>query len=41
MMKWFKVLIEWLESEAGAELYTLTELHLHFLMEVMFIQSRD
>ena len=27
MLKWFKVLIEWLESESGAELYTLTELH--------------
>ena len=27
MLKWFKVLIEWLESESGADLYTLTELH--------------
>ena len=27
MLKWFKALIEWLESESGAELYTLTELH--------------
>ena len=27
MLKWFKALIEWLESECGAELYTLTELH--------------
>lgn len=27
MLKWFKVLVEWLESESGAELYTLTELH--------------
>ena len=27
MLKWFKVLIKWLESESGAELYTLTELH--------------
>ena len=27
MLQWFKLLIEWLESECGAELYTLTELH--------------
>ena len=27
MLKWFKVLIKWLESESGAERYTLTELH--------------
>ena len=27
MLKWFKVLIKWLKSESGAELYTLTELH--------------
>ena len=27
MLKWFKAFIEWLESESGAELYTLTELH--------------
>ena len=27
MLKWFKVLVEWLESESGAKLYTLTELH--------------
>ena len=26
-LKWFKLLINWLESESGAELYTLTELH--------------
>lgn len=27
MLKWFNLLIEWLESESGAELYTLTEMH--------------
>ncbi len=27
MLQWFKVLCQWLESEAGAELYTLSELH--------------
>ena len=27
MLQWFKVLIQWLDSESGAELYTLTELH--------------
>ena len=27
MLKWFNSLVEWLESESGAELYTLTELH--------------
>ena len=27
MLQWFKLLIQWLESESGAELYTLTELH--------------
>lgn len=27
MLEWFKILIEWLESESGAELYTVTELH--------------
>ena len=27
MLKWFLILIEWLESESGAKPYTLTELH--------------
>ena len=27
MLYWFKMLCQWLESEAGAESYTLTELH--------------
>ena len=27
MLHWFKMLCQWLESEAGAESYTLTELH--------------
>ena len=27
MLQWFKMLCQWLESEAGAESYTLTELH--------------
>ena len=27
MLKWFNILVEWLESESGAELYTITELH--------------
>ena len=27
MLQWFELLIQWLESESGAELYTLTELH--------------
>ena len=27
MLQWFKLLIPWLESESGAELYTLIELH--------------
>ena len=27
MLHWFKILCQWLESEAGAESYTLTELH--------------
>ena len=27
MLQWFKLLILWLQSESGAELYTLTELH--------------
>ena len=26
-MKWFEMLYQWLESEAGAEMYTLSELH--------------
>ena len=26
-LKWFKALVEWLESESGAELYTLTKLY--------------
>ena len=26
-MKWFQMLYQWLESEAGAEMYTLSELH--------------
>ncbi len=26
-MHWFRLLIQWLESESGAELYTLSELH--------------
>ena len=25
MLKWFNILVEWLESESGAELYTITE----------------
>ena len=27
MLKWFNILVEWLESESGAELYTITDLH--------------
>ena len=27
MLQWFEMLCQWLESEAGAELYTLSELH--------------
>ena len=27
MLQWFKMLCQWLESEAGAESYTLTKLH--------------
>ena len=27
MLQWFKMLCQWLESEAGAESYTPTELH--------------
>ena len=27
MMHWFNLLIMWFESESGAELYTLSELH--------------
>ena len=27
MLYWFQMLCQWLESEADAELYTLTELH--------------
>ncbi len=27
LMHWFGLLIQWLESESGAELYTLSELH--------------
>ena len=26
MLQWFEMLLQWLESEAGAELYTLAEL---------------
>ncbi len=39
MLQWFKMLIQWLESESGAELYTLTELHdkmVEFLVSLRF-----
>ena len=41
MMHWFRMLCQWLESEADAELYTLAELHdkmrQNFLVDQMFI----